>query len=375
MSKLIRLLVTAVILTAVSMQVYAADTRLKITLLSAGNSENQFWNNVVGFAKEAANDLDIELVVVAPEQETTYTTRRLSEQVAKQLSGGDFLIAPYMRSVTPDLLEKSRERGFKVFLINADVLDADRGQVGAPRDKYKNWIGHAYADDKLAGYLVADEIIKHFTKVYGDKGQTRIRMMALMGKSSAQASYDRDAGLKERIKEEVGGIRIDASENADWSEESAYFTTKRLIGEYPFLNAVWAASDGMAIGAVKALKEAGKTPGRDVFVAGVDWAPDGINAVQAGELSATVGGHFMDAGIAVLLIHDYYHGIDFVNELGTTFTTAMYPISQDNIGEYMNKIGKNPDWSKVNFKQFSKHNNKALQKYDFSWQRLVGNRK
>ena len=75
--------------------------------------------------------------------------------------------------------------------------------------------------------------------------------------------------------------------------------------------------------------------------------------------------------MALILLYDYHHNLDFANELGTEFKIPMFAISKKNIYEYMNSIGKNPVWSKIDFKAFSKVHNKSLKKYDFSWHRIL----
>lgn len=46
-----------------------------------------------------------------------------------------------------------------------------------------------------------------------------------------------------------------------------------LFRRYPQTTAIWNASDGMALGAIEAARNAGRTPGEDVIVGGVDWEP------------------------------------------------------------------------------------------------------
>jgi inositol transport system substrate-binding protein len=55
------------------------------------------------------------------------------------------------------------------------------------------------------------------------------------------------------------------------------------------LKAIAANNDDMALGAIQALKDAGR---EDILVVGVDATPDGLAALAAGDLAATV---FQDA--------------------------------------------------------------------------------
>jgi ribose transport system substrate-binding protein len=54
------------------------------------------------------------------------------------------------------------------------------------------------------------------------------------------------------------------------------------------VTAVYAHNDEMALGAIQALKGAGRQPGKDVTVVSIDGQRAALEAIQAGELGATV---------------------------------------------------------------------------------------
>ncbi|MBN1379895.1 MAG: ABC transporter substrate-binding protein [Gammaproteobacteria bacterium] len=354
--------------------VLAEEPRLKVGLLSGGGESSQFWNNMIRFAEAVAEDLNIELVVEYPSPQTAKANMAIGQKLLNEIGSDAYLITPYLGSVTADLLQSANTRDIRVFVINADIPEKEKQFVGQPRIKYSNWIAHSYADDVQAGYLAADEILALFPSAPSSNGQTAIRMVGLTGPFTSQASFNRNNGLKNRISESENAMLYEIRE-AGYQESSAKTVSKMYLAKYPSLNAVWTASDSMAIGAIDAIKEAGKKPGVDVVVSGVDWTTGGIRAVKSGDMTATIGGHFMEAGIALILIEDYHRNKDFAEELGTVFKIPMYPISKKNIDEYLSIIGTHPNWSKIDFKKFSKTHNKNLQKYNFSWQRIVANMK
>lgn len=57
-----------------------------------------------------------------------------------------------------------------------------------------------------------------------------------------------------------------------------------MLQSNPNLKAIYCCNDTMALGALQAVKNAGK----DVIVVGTDGAEEALQSVQAGELSATV---------------------------------------------------------------------------------------
>ena len=56
----------------------------------------------------------------------------------------------------------------------------------------------------------------------------------------------------------------------------------------PKLTAVYAHNDEMALGAIQALKAAGRKPGTDVVLVSIDGQRAALEAILAGELGATV---------------------------------------------------------------------------------------
>jgi ABC-type sugar transport system substrate-binding protein len=351
--------------------VAAEKERMQVGYLSIGGSNSQFWDNMRQFITAVAEDLDVELI----DQDGPKMAERHKEEGINpldQLASGNYFILPYIGSVTNDLLESAHKRDIKIFLINVDVLEARKASIGKPREKYASWIAHSYADDVQAGYLAAGEIISKFPPMPSTPEKATVRMVGLTGPFTVQASFDRNNGLKKRVSETENTMLYEIQE-ADFDEPAAQKATKKLLDKYPTLNAIWAASDNMAMGAITALKASGRIPGKDVIIAGVDWTQIGIDAVKSGEMAATVGGHFMEAGIALMLIYDYHHGRDFADELGTVFKIPMYVVAENNVDTYLSTIGTHPDWSKIDFRKFTKTHNKDLTRYDFSWQRMLEN--
>jgi simple sugar transport system substrate-binding protein len=54
------------------------------------------------------------------------------------------------------------------------------------------------------------------------------------------------------------------------------------------IQVVYAHNDGMALGAIQAIKEAGLKPGKDIIIIGVDAVKGAFEAIVAGEMNCTV---------------------------------------------------------------------------------------
>jgi ABC-type sugar transport system substrate-binding protein len=152
----------------------------------------------------------------------------------------------------------------------------------------------------------------------------------------------------------------------DWTEADGYVRCAGLLQRYPNVNAVWCANDPIAAGAMRALAEAGRTPGKDVWVAGLNWHVDAIRAVVAGRMAATVGGHVLGAAYALVMIADHARGVDFA-PLGTQLVYPFAVIDQPAAKRWQARFGDGqPNWRAVNFRKLSRALDPSLKTYDFS---------
>jgi DNA-binding LacI/PurR family transcriptional regulator len=96
----------------------------------------------------------------------------------------------------------------------------------------------------------------------------RRRIAAIAGPPDTKVGLDRLAGYREVLKD--AGLPPDLVGYGDFGEESGAAATRRLLERCPELDAVYAASDPMAAGAMRVLREAGRLVPSDVAVVGFD---------------------------------------------------------------------------------------------------------
>jgi DNA-binding LacI/PurR family transcriptional regulator len=104
-------------------------------------------------------------------------------------------------------------------------------------------------------------------------GQGRRRIATITGPLDMPPSQDRLAGF--RLALESAGLHPDAGleEPGDFSQEAGLAGMRSLLRRRPDLDAVFAASDLMAAGALQALREAGRGVPDDVAVVGFEDSP------------------------------------------------------------------------------------------------------
>lgn len=111
-----------------------------------------------------------------------------------------------------------------------------------------------------------------------------------MGDLANNATTNRTKGVKEELTK-YPDIKVDQEQTGIWLRDKGMTLTNDWLTQGRKFDAVVSNNDEMAIGAAMALKQAGIEPGT-VLIAGVDGTPDGVRAVEKGELALTV---FQDA--------------------------------------------------------------------------------
>ena len=156
------------------------------------------------------------------------------------------------------------------------------------------YVNHPPADEaslpETAAFVGSNEVdsgtmqTQAVCKMLGGKGN----VLVLMGPLENEASLIRTKDIEAVIATpECAGMKIQDKQVANWQRTQAQdLMTNWLTAGIPF-DAVIANNDEMAIGAIQAMKSAGTDMGK-VVVAGIDATPDGLAAMQAGDLDVTV---------------------------------------------------------------------------------------
>lgn len=111
-------------------------------------------------------------------------------------------------------------------------------------------------------------------------------VLVIEGLSGNITGQKRANGFAEKLAELAPGLEIVASLPGDWDRGKAANITNDILTSNPDLVAIFAANDGMALGAVETVYAAGK--GDQVIVIGVDGNSDAVKSIQAGRLNASV---------------------------------------------------------------------------------------
>jgi ribose transport system substrate-binding protein len=160
----------------------------------------------------------------------------------------------------------------------------DPAQAVAGKD-YVTAIG---SDGVVQGQMIADWLIK---AVDG-----KAKIVELEGPPGTSSAVGRKRGFDERVAQQPG-MQIVASKVGNYDRKTGHDVAKSLLSECPGCNVVYAHNDYMALGALAAIRELGKTPGKDVTVLGIDGLKEAVQEILEGSMGATV---FNDPRLGVI---------------------------------------------------------------------------
>lgn len=111
-------------------------------------------------------------------------------------------------------------------------------------------------------------------------------VLVIEGLSGNITGQQRVSGFADRLAEMAPGLEIVASLPGDWDRGKAATITNDILVRNPNLVGIFAANDGMALGAVESVFAAGR--GGDVTIIGVDGNSDAVRSINDGRLTASV---------------------------------------------------------------------------------------
>jgi ribose transport system substrate-binding protein len=130
---------------------------------------------------------------------------------------------------------------------------------------------------------IAKEAADYLAEKLGDKGN----VIEIQGTAGASATIDRHQAFGVVIKASHPGIKIIATQYADYQRQPAQKYMEDMLQRFGKgkIDGVYAHNDEMALGAVQALEQAGRLG--EVKVISIDGQNEGIQAVKDGKFIAT----------------------------------------------------------------------------------------
>lgn len=334
---------------------------MRVTLL-APNVANPgaFYDIFADFVRVAARQLAIDLEVVdGTKQRETMLAR--GRAIAKASPRPDYVLLANYMGVGQDLVADYSAAGIASFFVVERLSDAELQTSGM----HAGYLGQLAPDDVEAGRMLA-EILTEAARSRGLRDETgKIQVGAIAGEHTPSGNA-RFRGWQSVLKANPDVVQAGFQYGA-WEEQPAKAAAALMLRSTPQIKALWCANDSMALGALAAALEAGRQPGRDILIGGVDLLDRALAEVAAGRLEVSIGGHIVDGVRALLLLYDHHQKHDLTPESRATHLVAVRSAEAHRYVRFIHERA----WHGIDFTRFSTVKNPAAKDITFSLETLI----
>ncbi|MDH6226900.1 MULTISPECIES: ABC transporter permease/substrate-binding protein [Streptomyces] len=280
-----------------------AAARQKVGL-SLSTLNNPFFVQIRQGAEQEAEKLGVDLTVTDAQNDASQQANQLQNFTSSGLS--TIVVNPVDSDAAGPSVRSANKADIPVVAVDRGVNKAE--------------IDALVASDNVEGGRMA-------ARALGEKLGGEGTIVILQGQAGTSASRERGQGFAEGLKE-FPGIEVVAKQPADFDRTKGLDVMTNLLQAHPGIEGVFAENDEMALGAAKAL---GSRAGKDVQVVGFDGTPDGLKAVEAGTLYASVAQQPTELGrIAVRNALDAAEGKD----LKDLVKVPVKVVTKENVGSF-----------------------------------------
>ncbi|SFY33182.1 inositol transport system substrate-binding protein [Paracoccus pantotrophus] len=260
MKPIIKLAVACAVSVAALSTSALADGKFVVGYANMADTDVFVMARKTAFIEAAKSDPDIEINFADANNDAARQLDQIDNLIAQGVNA--LVVVPVdFEGIVPGV-EKANEAGIPVIALGIQSAGGQSTFVGS-----KN--------------IDAGRMQGEFMK---EKLPQDAKILYLQGTPGLYHSQERKKGFEEAL--ERPDVTILASLSGNYDRAEGMKVTEDWIQSFPEFNAIVAANDQMALGALQALQAAGRLDG--VMISGVDGTPDALNAIKAGEMSQSI---------------------------------------------------------------------------------------
>jgi inositol transport system substrate-binding protein len=264
--KLVKVFLPAIALMTMAMGNIPALADQKVKIGVAMALFDDVWLTLVrdSMTKWAKNHPDVELTIVDASNDTAKQTGQVENFLAQGMDA--IVILPVDTAATGPMTKAVVKAGKPLVYVNRKPSNLPKAVV------------YCGSNSIEAGIMNMEEL----GKAMGGKGNVAI----LMGELSNEAAIGRTDGIKKVIKEKFPDIKVVREQTGNWKREQGKTIMENWLASGQEIDGVASNNDEMALGALQAIKAAGKLG--KIPVGGTDGSRDALASMGKGELNNTV---------------------------------------------------------------------------------------
>jgi len=245
-----------------------APARKTVVGFSQVGAESAWRTSETKSIKDEAEKRGVDLKFADAQGKQAAQIRAIKSFVTQKV---DYIVlAPIVETGWDEVLKEVQKAKIPVILV-------DRGVNVADDTLYTTLIASDFVEE---GRMAGEWLVR---KTGGTAG-----IVELQGTIGSAPAIDRQTGFMEAIGTHRG-MKILKTQSAEFTRAKGKEVMQALLKSAgDAITAVYAHNDDMALGAIRAIEEAGKKPGTDIIVVSIDGVKPAFEAMAAGKLNATV---------------------------------------------------------------------------------------
>lgn len=253
--------------------------------VSIQDLQAQFYEAMEKGMKDEAGKFGYAISFTDANRDQNRQTSQVEDFLSKHVSA--IILTPVdSKAVGPAIVEANN--------ANVPVFTADIASTAA----IGTVISHIASDNMQGGRVAADLMCK----ALGGKGT-----VAIIDQPEVTSVQDRVKGFKTELAAKCPDVKIVADQTAGGDRARALTVMDNLLQTYPDLTGVFGINDDSALGALAAIRAAGKVA--TIKVVGYDATPEAKKAIDAGDMVGDPEQHPDVIGkLTIDAIHDYFSG-------------------------------------------------------------------
>ena len=245
------------------------SSKIKVGFSQVGAESDWRKASTESIKGEAEKRASIELTFSDAQQKQENQIKAIRNFISKGVDVISF--SPVVATGFEDVLKEAKEAEIPVVLFDRAVDVSEDGL-------YVSFIGSDFVEEgRRAGRWVAANL------------NGKANVAELVGTVGSAPAIDRKKGFEEIIKDHPG-IKIIKSQSGDFTRAKGKEVMESFLKspEADQIQVLFAHNDDMALGAIQAIEEAGKKPGKDIIIISIDGVKTMFEQILAGKANCTV---------------------------------------------------------------------------------------
>ncbi|WP_020610882.1 ABC transporter substrate-binding protein [Sediminispirochaeta bajacaliforniensis] len=227
--------------------------------------------------QQASEESGVQLLFANAEQKQENQIKAMRSFIAYQVDVIGFV--PIVADGWDNILREAMDAGIPVLVTDRKIHTED--------DRlYAGFIG---TDSEQEGREAAFFLLKKFSRLgnQDETGDKPVRIIEISGTEGSSVALGRAAGFREALAD-YPEFTIIHSQSGDFLRSKGYEIMRNLLEVYSDFEVVFSHNDGMTLGILDAMREAGIRPGNDVVIVTIDAEQAAIDALRRGEVNCVI---------------------------------------------------------------------------------------